>query len=57
MNGNRYTERQRLWIVVAAAIAGVVVASALYVGTDRTAWPILLVAPACAWLASLLTNR
>lgn len=54
---NRYTDQQRLWIVMAASLAGVIIASALYLASNRTAWPVLAIAPACGWLASWLTNR
>jgi hypothetical protein len=57
MNRNRYTERQMLGIVVAAATSGAVVASALFVASDRTAWPILLVRTGVCIARVWVTNR
>jgi hypothetical protein len=56
-NRDRYTDQPRLWIVIAASLVGVIIASALFVASDRTAWPLLAIAPACGGLASWLTNR
>ena len=57
MTRRRFTQQQRLWIVVGAALAGVAIASALIEATDRSIWPLLLVAPAIAWTAARLTDR
>jgi hypothetical protein len=57
MNGRRFTEQQRLWIGVAVALAGVVVAGTLFAATDRTAWPLLLVPPALVSIVYWLSDR